>query len=214
MSEKLEQASVKHGPCESTVDPVLQRYNIKRQKYFGGAFVGNHVHHALQRNVTHELCHAHVAIISDRYPDLLPAALTIAERYSKLMTQYADCRAIFSSSAKVDGVKLADLGGKIEAFMVTARAEIVGRSLGHITPKLHLLERHVVTSIRRFGVGLGMLGEQGGESIHAEFNDLSTTFAHVVRDLDRLHMVVKQHCLSTLPQQLAKTPAVQRRQRK
>ena len=54
--------------------------------------------------------------------------------------------------------------------------------------------------------------EQGGESIHAEFNNLKNTFSSVVRDTDRMKMVVKQHCLSTLPRELAKVPAVKRPQ--
>ena len=40
-----------------------------------------------------------------------------------------------------------------------------------ITPKLHPLEDHMVPWIRRWGgVGFGVMGEQGAESIHAEFN--------------------------------------------
>ena len=39
-----------------------------------------------------------------------------------------------------------------------------------ITPKLHMLEDHVVEFIKRWGKGLGTYGEQGGESIHPTFN--------------------------------------------
>lgn len=98
--------------------------------------------------------------------------------------------------------------------MTTVRHEVVDRRRGNITPKLHLLESHVVSSTRRFRVGLGLLGEQGGEGLHAEFNSLSMTFSSVVRELDRLKMVVEQHCLTTLPQQLSKTPTIQQRQRR
>ena len=49
----------------------------------------------------------------------------------------------------------------------------------------------------RYGVGLGMLGEQGGESIHAEFNTLAREFKHTVEDLNGLRMIVKQHRIST-----------------
>ena len=87
------------------------------------------------------------------------------------------------------------------------------RQKGNITPKLHLLEGHVVSATRRYGVGLGMFGEQGGESIHAEFNTLATEFKHTVEDLDRLRMIVKQHCISTLSQELAKIRKVQQQKR-
>ena len=85
---------------------------------------------------------------------------------------------------------------------------------GQHYPKLHVVERHVVPAIRRYGVGLGLLGEQGGESLHAEFNGLSTAFSGVVCKVDRLAMTVKQHSLTTFPQQLAKIPQPQRRRRR
>ena len=39
-------------------------------------------------------------------------------------------------------------------------------SLGNTTPKLHLFEQHTIHCMWRFGVSLGPMGEQGGESIH------------------------------------------------
>ena len=77
--------------------------------------------------------------------------------------------------------------------MSTARQEIVQRQKGNITPKLHLLEGHVVSAMRHYGVGR-MLAEQGGESIHAEFNTLARELKHTSEDLARLRMIVKQHC--------------------
>ena len=39
-----------------------------------------------------------------------------------------------------------------------------------VTPKLHIFDEHVVPWIKTWGVGFGLLGEQGAESIHAYFN--------------------------------------------
>ena len=215
LSTKLSKASVKFGPCESTVEPVLQSNHIQRQKYFGGGFNGNYIHHALQPTITHQLSHAHIELVCSRCPDLLPQALLVAERY-KLMTEYADSRKIFSSSTAVDSSLLEILEEHIQEFMATARSQVVDHNRGNITPKLHLVEHHVVSSIRRFGVSLGLLGEQGGESIHAEFNLLETTFSSVVGELEKLKMVVncKQHLLTTLPKQLATVPEARRRKKK
>ena len=71
---------------------------------------------------------------------MLFEALIVAEPYSKVMTQYADCRDIFSTSSFVDEKILTDLTDNIFSFMSTARQEIVQRQKGNITPKLHLLE--------------------------------------------------------------------------
>ena len=36
------------GPCVQSLDRVLKLMKIERQAYFGGAFVGNHVHKCLK----------------------------------------------------------------------------------------------------------------------------------------------------------------------
>ena len=42
-----------------------------------------------------------------------------------------------------------------------------------VFPKLHYLEDHLVSFIRKWLVGPGMMGEHGGESIHHLFNKLA-----------------------------------------
>ena len=45
--------SVKDGPFVKELDSALQSIGVHRQQYFGGAFIGNHVHKALKvLNVT------------------------------------------------------------------------------------------------------------------------------------------------------------------
>ena len=41
-----------------------------------------------------------------------------------------------------------------------------------ITPKLHILEDHMVTFLRNWRVGGNLLGEQGAESVHKVYNQL------------------------------------------
>ena len=45
--------SEKEGPFVKQLDSALQLIGVQRQQYFGGAFVGNHVHKALK---VHILC--------------------------------------------------------------------------------------------------------------------------------------------------------------
>ena len=40
---------------------------------------------------------------------------------------------------------------------------------GHISPEMHLLDKHTVEWVRRYNFGFGMLGEQRAESIHPPF---------------------------------------------
>ena len=92
------------GPCESTVEPVLQKHNIQRQAYHGGAFIGNHVHRALTEDVVKALTTAPLAIINERCPSLAPDATAVAERHAKLMTTYRLCTSAFSHCNKVSQI--------------------------------------------------------------------------------------------------------------
>ena len=42
----------KEGPFVRRLDSALQEIGVQRQQYFGGAFVGNHVHKALKVEYT------------------------------------------------------------------------------------------------------------------------------------------------------------------
>ena len=48
-----------------------------------------------------------------------------------------------------------------------------------VTLKMHFLEEHVPKWIEMHGFGMALHGEQGGESIHREFNKLENTMSHV-----------------------------------
>ena len=213
VQQKVASLKVKHGPCESSVEPVLQKHGIQRQAYHGGAFVGNHIHKALQKSVIAEITSAPVREIETHCPNemvLEQEAKIIERRHNDLMSQYAACSAIFSSSAPVSNEIENSLDGHIKTFMASARREVVSRAPGNITPKLHLLEDHLLPCIRRFGVGLGLLGEQGGESIHHQLNVLNTTFNSIRNNIDRLKTVVTHHCIATLPQHGPHVPPVKR----
>ena len=70
----------------------------------------------------------------------------------------------------------------------------------NVTPKLHLLEDHVVEQLRKFKVGFGLLNEQGGELIHTEFNRTGRIVHGMRDDLQRLMSIMKRHHVSTAPE--------------
>ena len=47
--------------------------------------------------------------------------------------------------------------------------------------KMHLVEDHAVQWAAAYHVGYGLLGEQGAESIHAKFTQLSLAFVSIKR---------------------------------
>ena len=110
---RLGAAKVRNGPCEKSIEPVLQQHGIQRQsRYHGGAFVGNHVHKALQAAVIRALTSAPVAVIQDHCPRLTQAAEDIQDRYAQLMERHADCSEKFSVSTGVSDDDLTTLEGK------------------------------------------------------------------------------------------------------
>lgn len=194
-----------NGPCASAVEDVLQKHNIQRQAYHGGAFVGNHINSALKPEVVAALVAAPVTVVSARSESssLRQNVTAITDRYRKLFTAYSKCRDLFSHCRSMTEEDVDSLELHISEFLQACRSEIVARNLGHVTPKLHLLESHTVPAIRRLRVGLGLLAEHGSESIHARFNSLHRNYHAIPNPLKRLEAIAKQHVVNTLPQHSA-----------
>ena len=92
----------------------------------------------------------------------------------------------------------------ISEFMESFRASFPSSS---ISLKMHLLEDHTVPWARRTGTGIGLLGEQGAESIHARFNTLQRTY----QCIHRLLSIVKEHSLSISPRIVESIPPPNKR---
>ena len=80
-----------------------------------------------------------------------------------------------------------------------------------VTPKMHMLERHIVTQTAKWGFGMGLLGEQGAESIHAKFNSMERAYSGIPNKKDRLLRVVQEHHLTIDPDNLVLLPTVKKR---
>ncbi len=97
----------------------------------------------------------------------------------------------------------------VKAFLAAVRTELPGQS---ITPKLHLLEDHVVPFIRKWRAGPGLLGEQGGESVHKEFNVLAARHASMRhRGIERLLAALREQHMQVHPSNVKKSPVQQKR---
>ena len=139
-------------------------------------------------------------MLTTRCPELEHDATAVKQRYESLFLAYANCTAKFSHCNKMSQDDTDELARCIQHFLAKARESVVSRQLGRIAPKLHLLESHVVPSIRRLGMGLGLLAEQGSETIHAKFNSLNRDYHAIPNRLQRLRAVAEQHLVGTLPQ--------------
>lgn len=80
-----------------------------------------------------------------------------------------------------------------------------------VTPKMHLLEDHVIPWLSTWRLGLGFHGEHGAESIHAVFNELGRRYCKIRNPLTRLHYMMKEHHLAQCPHATALRPAAKKR---
>lgn len=99
---------------------------------------------------------------------------------------------------------------RIRSFLQCYRSEIRHAS---ITPKMHLMEDHVVQWIRQWQFGLGFHGEHGAESIHARMNSLLRTYCNVRKPLEKLKQTVIEHNRSVCPAVSHVRPQVKRRKK-
>ena len=82
-----------------------------------------------------------------------------------------------------------------------------------VLPKMHMLEDHVVPWLRMWGVGLGLMGEQGAESIHAYFNQLKSNYRATADPVERLKQMMQAHLLHVAPSNVAAKPAPKKRKK-
>ena len=81
----------------------------------------------------------------------------------------------------------------------------------NISPKLHMLEDHVIEFLTQWRAGLGFYGEQGGESIHAEFSSMINRYKSVRNPVERLKYTMNQHLLTTFPKAQDLKPEIKKR---
>ncbi|GFO43533.1 hypothetical protein PoB_007003800 [Plakobranchus ocellatus] len=56
----------------------------------------------------------------------------------------------------------------------------------NLIPKQHILEHHVIPHIKRFGFGVGLLGEQGTEASHQSISKITTRALGINEGLEKL----------------------------
>ena len=83
-----------------------------------------------------------------------------------------------------------------------------------VTPKMHMLERHIVKQIKKWKFGMGLLGEQGAESIHSNFNTIERSYAGIPNKKDRLLRVTQEHHLRIDPENIVLAPPLKKRKLK
>ena len=152
------------------------KFSIDRQAYYSGAFIGNSVNNGCKPAVIAEVVSAPlVAVSSSCNPCGIPFMPTQAEDYllqavtecttcyCSLFSSYAQCRSILSSTEKIDDEILPKLVGHVQAFMAKVCSRVIARHKQKITP-IHLLEDHLIPSMKYFGTSVQCLSFKGFRS--------------------------------------------------
>ena len=195
------------GPCTSSLDATLKMIGVQRQAYHSNSFVGNDCHTLLKEENIETLCNSIPEIVESfdlGDNELLLECKEQCDKFITLFKKYSACHAIFNSARYLSDDEIASLEVSIVEFLFHLRINWPSES---VTPKLHMLEVHVIEFLSKWHVGLGYLGEQGGESVHNAFNMLRVTYNTVKKDTDRLMCMTNQHLLSCHPQASLIQPA-------
>ena len=84
----------------------------------------------------------------------------------------------------------------MEAFVAYYRVSFPSATF---IPKLHILEDHIVPWLRRWKMGCGLMGEQGGESLHASFNSTERAYSNMKDRTECLKVLLQNHHMQILP---------------
>ena len=102
------------------------------------------------------------------------------------------------------------VGTNIEGFMAFYRWHFPNAT---VLPKMHFMEARVANWLEKWNVGLGFMGEQGAESIHAFFNDIERSYLNMPNKVERLFRIVQEHHLRTDPDLQSVVPKIKKRKK-
>ena len=104
-----------------------------------------------------------------------------------LFTLNSKCHLIFSSADMLSNNVISALETDIKSIKLFFRDNWPDV---RITPKLHILEDHVIPFLEIWHAGCGFYGEQVGESLHAIFNKKKAQYHTIKNDCTRLTYLI------------------------
>ena len=172
----------------------------------------------LQPENVHALCTAPLIFAQQSCPALTATAHSICKKHEKVMALFSDCHQMYNSSEEMTSTDADVLGmnyimyntytclncyycwstgAAIAKFLLSYRSTFAQAT---IIPKMHFLEDHTVPWIKKWRTGFGFLGEQGGESIHKQFNALERSYNCIPNKVERLHHIMEAHHTQVCPE--------------
>ncbi|XP_071490789.1 uncharacterized protein [Diadema antillarum] len=192
---------IESGPVVCGVEKVLQDLSVHRQAYHGKSFVGNHIHKCLKPTNIDRLTGQVEETVRSLCPALHDESKAVAVKYNAILKLYGRCHSAMNAGYFLPDHEIDELEDNIKGFFTCFRTDFHGEST---TPKLHIMEMHVVPWLRRWHAGLGVMGEQGGESVHVQLNTIMRDLRGFTNDLTILEHAVKAQWIQSSPHMYAK----------
>ena len=187
---------LRSGPVTSSLEEVLENNNIIVQAYHSRSFTGNHCRKYIQDKVVKEMGDKIMSVVHSLVSDvdIVKDAECVRSKFTKLNSLYQDVHIRIAHSQYISPEDVEDHQAAINTYMAQYRS-----ISPQILPKHHLLEDHVCQWINAWHHGMGLHGEQGGESIHRQFRRLEALMCSQRNPLKKLKYVMNEHHISTHP---------------
>lgn len=186
------------GPISKSTDKLLTDHRITPQSYHGGAFIGNHCHNYIAKQV-YKLITQNIIVQVSKYTydtSITDKAHLVKSMFDEINEKFYKVHKAISHTRKVPANTLDGIQTDIDNYIIAYLNHFPGKKL---LPKQHILHRHCVPYIKRHGFGLGLAGEQSTESSHQTIARIERRSACILNAFDRLQFIMNSHILGTSP---------------
>uniref|UniRef100_A0A7S3NMG1 Uncharacterized protein n=1 Tax=Aureoumbra lagunensis TaxID=44058 RepID=A0A7S3NMG1_9STRA len=182
--EALNTAAGKPGQFEEALEKFLQHHDIRRQAYYSGAFVGNHVNKLLLNfNGMWDFLYAAAEKIgtneSESASVYSQAVANLVARLQPIWSAFAKLHDLARACRLLSDREVEELCDACHNASNEARKAYPGV---HVQLKLHIIEAHLPPFVKHWR-SAGLFAEDAVESIHALVNRLNRRFACLHGDL-------------------------------
>lgn len=200
------------GPICSRLEAILVKHKIAVQSYHSRSFVGNHCHKYLSPNTYEDLAQHVVKTSLDlsQNENLHVQTSYSAQIFKHLNKLFQTIHSLISHSNKIEDSSWLAIDKSIKTYMSFYRRKIKSP----VFPKIHFLEYHCLNWIKKYGFGLGLHSEHGGEQLHRSIAILESQCSGISRDSDRLISVMHKHFAQVSPELLSDKPKTKSRKQK
>ncbi|GFN79524.1 amine oxidase [Plakobranchus ocellatus] len=207
----FEPLSPRSGPVCSQLDTILDKHNITPQSYHSRSFIGNHCHKYITAKVYRELTSYIIRRTQEctHKLSILDMAFALRDTFNELNDAYRDIHNLISHSRPIDFDTIPTIQTCINKYMTFYR-----KNFKHnVTPKQHILEKHCIPWMKKYGFGMAFHGEQGGELIHASVAKLERRAAAIRNKETHLKTILKSQHMQTSTQLLSSAPPIKKKEK-